>query len=258
MEDLLMLLETCSIAGLAVGCLMIKEQLIDSTIRKLRNRAMATSEYRPAEVEAAPSAGTRGAAVEVEENYPTMKHTLVHCPETRVYTKSAPIDGIRIEVPVPESTRRKKKPKLSRRNRALWVVAARRGEVDFSTWSLSEVTELFGASPRSVSEASKHSQQVRQDIEEGRRPLFPPHSSVTALSPLPATVSIDEMPREVRDALGVILEEFGECDLESRLSHLAESDCSDDNELGKQLERDWKLVEDWYNANDVTIERVAA
>jgi hypothetical protein len=70
--------------------------------------------------------------------------------------------------------------RITRRNRALLVIAIKRGEIDLRDWSVTDLTKLLSASPRSVSEASKLSFQERQDIADGQRPLFPQHSSVAA------------------------------------------------------------------------------
>jgi hypothetical protein len=60
------------------------------------------------------------------------------------------------------------------------------------------------------------------------------------------------MPEQVFDALKVILDEFGDCDLEPRLDWLA----GDDHEFGRQLLRAFNLVEAWHvhpnmNADDI-------
>jgi hypothetical protein len=54
------------------------------------------------------------------------------------------------------------------------------------------------------------------------------------------------MPKQVFDALKVILDEFGNNDLEPRLEWFA------DLEQGRQLLRAFNLVEDWHNEPSMT------
>jgi hypothetical protein len=59
---------------------------------------------------------------------------------------------------------------------------------------------------------------------------------------------MSDMPKQVFDALKVILNEFGDCDLEPRLEYFAGyDDDSDERECGRQLLRAFSLVQAWSN-----------
>jgi hypothetical protein len=89
-----------------------------------------------------------------------------------VYEHVPSNDGI-VHIRVPDKTLEKaSKSRLSRRNRALLAVAAKRGEVEFGKWSNADLAKLFGASPRSISKASRLSSKELQDVANERRPLF--------------------------------------------------------------------------------------
>jgi hypothetical protein len=111
---------------------------------------------------------------------------LLHYPAPPVYERLPSVDGI-VHIRAPDKPKR-----LSRRDRALLVVALKQSEVNLRDWSAADLARLFGASPRSVSEASKLSPQERQDIADGQRPLFlhQPASSAPITPAVPNICSI--------------------------------------------------------------------
>jgi hypothetical protein len=111
-----------------------------------------------------------------------MEDVIVHCPAMPVYEKLSSIDGI-VHIGVP-GDKPKKRLGLSRRDRALLVVAVKQGEVDLCDWSASDLAKLFEASPRSVSEAMRLSRQERHAVSNGDRPLFPRRPSAPAPTPV--------------------------------------------------------------------------
>jgi hypothetical protein len=55
------------------------------------------------------------------------------------------------------------------------------------------------------------------------------------------------MSKEVHEALGLLLDEFGDCDLQPRLEYYAD----EDRECGRELAAAWTLVETWHNGGDL-------
>jgi hypothetical protein len=60
--------------------------------------------------------------------------------------------------------------------------------------------------------------------------------------------------RRVLAALGMVLDEFGGCDLEPRLKYFAGHDGDDDHDKelraqGRRLGRAWNVVEAWHRSN---------
>jgi hypothetical protein len=63
------------------------------------------------------------------------------------------------------------------------------------------------------------------------------------------------MPKQVFDALKVILDEFGNCDLDPRLAYFAyehDHDPEEGRELGRQLLRSFSLVRAWSEKPTMT------
>lgn len=176
----------------------IKEEIPDSIIQNSRNRAKAIFGIGRPKMEAAPSAGTPRAAVGRQGEPLPMTYSPIHCPALPVYEIVPSNDGI-THIRVPDASLEKAtKSRLTRRNRALLAAAAKRGEVDLSKWSIADLAKLFGASPRSVAEASKLTSRELQDVANGRRPLFPSRTSI----PDPALTPAQHL-RAAIDGLGV-------------------------------------------------------
>jgi hypothetical protein len=54
------------------------------------------------------------------------------------------------------------------------------------------------------------------------------------------------IPKFVHTAIGVLLTEFGNCDLGPRLDHLRSSDLAEDILFADKLEDAFELVEQWW------------
>jgi hypothetical protein len=183
-------METWSIIAGAVAAapvLMtgIKEELLNSRIRNARTRARAILGIGRPGMEVALRAGTREPLVG-QGNFSAMEETLVHCPASPVYEKLPSIDGI-VHIKVPDDPPRKaRKSGLSRRDRALLAADVLQRAVDFSSWPVARVAGTFGASTRSTFEALALSVRDRDDIRNGKRPLFPRRSSIPEPTLTPA------------------------------------------------------------------------
>jgi hypothetical protein len=181
----------------------IREEIPDSIIRNARTRARTILGIGRSKMEAAPSAVTLRAAVGRGEPLP-MKYPTLHCPAAPVYEILPSNDDI-THIRVPDASLKKAtKSRLTRRNRALLAAAAKRGEVDLRKWSIANLAKLFGASPRSVAEASKLTSKELQDVANERRPLFPARS-LRELCPCSAcgVSPIEEQLRAAIDVIGV-------------------------------------------------------
>jgi hypothetical protein len=173
-----------AIAAAPVLMTGIREELLDRGILKSRIRARAILGIGRPRMEAAPRAGTLGPPVGQGEN--RNMDTLSHCPSQVYYEELATIDGI-VHIRVPEDKPKKaRKPGLSRRDRALLAADVLQRAVDFRSWPVSRVAEAFGASTRSTFEALTFSVAERDDIRNGKRPLFPRRSSIPEPTPTPA------------------------------------------------------------------------
>jgi hypothetical protein len=196
------MLDTWTIAaGFAAGAgllmAQVKEEISNSIIRNARTRARTILGIGRSKMEAAPCAGTQEPPVGRGELLP-MKYSPIHCPAPPVYEIMPSNDGI-THIRVPDTSLEKAtKSRLNRRNRALLAAAAKRGEVDLSKWSIASLAELFGASPRSVAEASKLTSQELQDVANERRPLFPSRTSI----PDPSLTPTQHL-RAAIDGLGI-------------------------------------------------------
>jgi hypothetical protein len=117
-----------------------------------------------------------------------MEDVIVHCPAMPVYTTLPSTDGI-VHIKVPDEPPKKKKarkPGNSRRDRALLAADVLQSAVDFKSWPVARVAEAFGASTRSTFEALALSPPERDDIRNGKRPLFPRRSSIPEPTLTPA------------------------------------------------------------------------
>jgi hypothetical protein len=104
--------------------------------------------------------------------------SLLHCPALPVYKQLLPVDGI-VHIRVPDEPLEKaSKLGLFRRDRALLAADVLQRGVDMSSWPVPRAAEAFGASKRSVFEALNYSVQERDEIRNGKRPLFPRRSSI--------------------------------------------------------------------------------
>jgi hypothetical protein len=72
------------------------------------------------------------------------------------------------ETPTPEPTY----DLASRKARAVLAADISAGLVDLSTWPMVRIAQALNASPRSAGQALSLSQQERDDVRVGRRPLF--------------------------------------------------------------------------------------
>jgi hypothetical protein len=145
-------------------------------------------------MEATPDARNTGVAEgrEESENAP-----MYHAPTISVYEKLPSDDG-RVHIRVPDKTLEKASlPGLSRRNRALLAIAAKRGEGDFSRWSSAHLAKLFGASLRSISEASKLSSKELQDVANERRPLFQRAAPAPSPDVFDANAAMDQIINKI-------------------------------------------------------------
>jgi hypothetical protein len=109
-----------------------------------------------------------------------MEDVLVHCPATPVYDQLPPIDGIVHIRAIPDDKPKNTVCGLSRRDKAFIAADAKRGRLNLSAWSVSDLAGIFGASKRTVFEVLRLTEEERLAVLAGHRPLFLHRSSLTS------------------------------------------------------------------------------